>query len=170
MRRRKMIAMATATLLVAGAMMGTSVNAQHKADSRCELVSGYIVSALVGGSECASPIGLCTRGHFFGPLGGDFTFTATSIVPTIDTPFTGVVAYTGDIVLTTKRGDLMIKDSGGFNATPGGTGDSTSVSTIISGTGRAEGTTGRLRICGAITPEGGGMAGYEGEVCRPHKR
>src|SRR5262249_11512842 len=119
------------------------------------------------GSACTSPVGLCTSDRFFGGLKGDFLFTATSLTPTTDTPLTGMVHYTGEIVIHTKEGDLAIKDAGAFNAIPDGTGDVGAVSTISSGTGKWVGASGRLRICGTFTPTEGGDSDFEGEVCTP---
>jgi hypothetical protein len=137
------------------------------AATRCKGVHGHITSELLTGPECTSPVGLCTRGRFTGDIRGAFVFTATSLTPSADTEQTGVVHYTGDILIRTQRGQISIKDAGAFNALPGSTGDVGAVSTIVAGTGRYAGASGRIRIRGTFTPEDGGDSAYSGEIQLP---
>src|SRR2546428_6200208 len=105
MFRRNLIAIATA-FIPAAAMVLTIGSSTATAQLQCEPVTGHITSQLLTGPACTSFVGLCTSGRFFGGIQGDFVFTATSLTPTMDTPLTGVVHYTGDIAIQTKDGDL----------------------------------------------------------------
>ena len=161
--------MRPASLLTRGLLIGAalSLTAPAPAASRCRAVRGFIDSELLSGPECTSPVGLCTRGTFTGDIRGTFVFTATSLTPSADTPATGIVHYTGDIVIQTRRGRIFIKDAGAFNSLPDSTGDVGAVSTITGGTGRYAGSSGRIRIAGTFTPQDGGHSEYSGEVELP---
>ena len=128
-------------------------------------IVGHFSSVVVGGPECLSPIGLCTRGTLSGGLKGEFFFTATSLVPTADTSTTGVVLYTGDIVLTTKDGTLTCKDAGGFQTV--GAGAVASVCGIVAGTGRLAGASGTIQFVGTFTVADGGDGDYRASVSLP---
>ena len=153
----------TAMLFVAVAM--SLANVTSNAQSRCQRVNGRIISQLLTGSECTSPVGLCTYGRFIGGIKGDFTLIVQTLTPTPDTSVTGVLHYTGDITIRTNNGDIFDKDAGAFNALPNSTGDVGAVSTITGGTGIYAGASGRIRIAGTFTPADGGDSDYEGEVC-----
>ena len=152
--------------LLAGAIL-TLTAAASPAAVRCRAVQGRIISELLTGPACASPVGLCTRGRFTGGIAGEFVFTATALIPSADTPQTGVVHYTGDIVIKTRRGDIFIKDAGAFNPVPGSTGDVGAVSTITGGTRRYAGASGHFSISGTFTPEDGGDSEYRGQIELP---
>jgi hypothetical protein len=142
MRRMRMM-LAVVALAGAAALVSGGTGARAASD---QPVSGTIRSQLVMGPTCTSPIGLCTAGEFRGGIRGTFIFTATSLVPTADTPTTEVSLYTGDLVIQTKDGDLLIKDAGAFNT--GSSGDVASVSTIVGGTAGLLGAAGAIRISG----------------------
>jgi hypothetical protein len=135
--------------------------------SRCRAVSGHITDQPFAGAECASPLGQCSAGSFYGALKGNFVASATSFTPSGDTATTGVIFFTADVVLHTKDGDLFLKDAGAFNTTPGGRGEHSTVTTVTGGTGRWAGASGRLLETGTFTQEDGGYSDYEGEVCAP---
>jgi hypothetical protein len=120
---------------------------------------------VVSGPDCLSSIGLCTRGTLSGGLKGEFFFTGTSLVPTADTATTGVVLYTGDIVLATKDGTLTCKDAGGFQTV--GAGAVSSVCAIVSGTGRLAGASGTIQFVGNFTLADGGDGDYRASVSLP---
>ena len=162
---RKIVLLVTAAVLLTAVALPLTVGIGH-AQSNCKPVNGHIVSELLTGPECTSPVGLCTGGSFIGGINGDFIFIATSLTPHQDSPVTGVVHYTGDITIRTRHGDIFIKDAGAFNSIPNSTGDVGSVSTITGGTERYAGASGRIRIAGTFTPEGGGDSDYQGEICK----
>jgi hypothetical protein len=140
---------------------------QHgaRAECGCRPVRGYLVSQILTGPECHSPVTLCTRGRLFGDLRESFSFTATSLTPSSDTPLTGVMLYTGDMLITTPRGNLVLKEAGAYDAVAGGRGEVGAVSVVVSGTGVHSATTGVLRFTGTFTPQNGGHSVYEGEIC-----
>ena len=111
---------------------------------------------------CLSPVGICTAGTLTGGLNGSFEFTATSLVPTADTPTTSVLLYTGDIVVTTHHGTITCKDAGAFEST--GAGAVSSVCHIVSGTGDYSGSTGSIQFVGNFTFEGGGEGEYRAVI------
>jgi hypothetical protein len=126
---------------------------------------GHFRSAVVGPPDCLSPIGLCTQGTLSGGLKGDFFFTATSLVPTADTATTGVVLYTGDIVLTTKDGTLTCKDAGGFQTV--GAGAVASVCAVVGGSAGLAGASGTIQFVGTFTVADGGDGDYRASISLP---
>jgi len=128
-------------------------------------IVGHFSSVVVTGPDCLSPIGLCTRGTLSGGLKGEFFFTATSLVPTADSPATGVVLYTGDILLTTKDGTLTCKDTGGFQTV--GAGAVASVCAIVAGSGDLAGASGTIQFIGNFTFADGGDGDYRASVSLP---
>lgn len=155
-----------ALTLSAGAARGVAAW-EKPSKARCQTVSGHITDQPLAGAECASPLGQCSAGRFYGPLKGNFVASATSFTPSGDTATTGVVSFTADLVLHTKDGDLFLKDAGTFNTTPGGRGEHATVTTVTGGTGRWAGAAGRLLESGTFTQEDGGYSVYAGEICTP---
>ena len=120
---------------------------------------GHLVSQLLTGPGCTSPIGLCTAGRLDGTINGDFVFSATRLEPS-DTA--GVLFYTGHIVVETSTGQVTCQDAGAFQASaPGGVVD---LCTITGGTGDWAGVTGHIRIHGTFTFAEGGNSNYEGVI------
>ena len=101
--------MHTRIRVIAAALVGIAISVMVGGvglakDKPCKNVHGRLISQQVMGTACASPVGLCTAGNFFGGIKGTFTFTANTLTPTTDTPQTGVFTYTGDIAVSTKDG------------------------------------------------------------------
>lgn len=172
MQRRITIAMLAAVAVAAltlfpGTTRGVFARQQRSPKAKCKTVSGHIADQPYAGAECASPLGQCSAGHFYGALTGDFVASATSFAPSGDTATTGVIFFTADVVLHTKDGDLFLKDAGAFNTTPGGRGEHSTVTTVTGGTGRWVGASGRLLETGTFTQEDGGYSDYVGEICTP---
>ena len=146
---------------------------------RCNSVSGTLTSIVVpigqplsDGTICAAAPGLfCTTGVAVGDLRGIFDFTANTFDPLANPDFgeTGVGIFTGNLVLRMKRGTLVFKDVGAFDAIPGSRGDFASVLTVVQGTEALAGATGRLRDEG-IFINGCVDCTYRGEICRPRRR
>lgn len=114
---------------------------------------------------CLSPVGICTAGSLTGSLKGDFTFTATSLVPTPDVATTGVLFYSGDLRLETKSGVLHCSDAGAFESI--GDGAVSSVCTIVAGTGEFAGVTGEIQFLGNFTAASGGDGEYRAVLTTP---
>lgn len=125
-------------------------------------VKGRFTSQTISGPSCTSPVGLCTAGTLTGGIKGTFEFTGTSLIQSVDTPTTGVVLYTGDIAIHTRDGDLSCKDAGALRTT--GSGEVSSVCTIISGTSAFAGTTGVIQFVGTFTLSAGGAGDYQGTL------
>ena len=170
MRRRIIIpiltAIVAALMFMSGPMRDVAAR-QKSSKAKCKTVSGHITDQPYAGAECASPLGQCSAGRFYGGLKGNFVASATSFTPSNDTATTGVLSFTADLVLHTKDGDLFLKDAGAFNTTPGGQGEHATVSTVTGGTGRWAGASGRLLETGTFTQEDGGYSDYGGEICTP---
>ena len=106
------------------------------------------------------------NGKAIGVLKGDFLATVTSIIESVDTPVTGIVFLTADLVIHTKAGDLLLKEAAASDPDPNGPGDLGDVVTIVGGTGKWAGATGRLRVYGNLTPTISDVT-YDGDVCVP---
>jgi hypothetical protein len=127
-------------------------------------VNGSFTLAQVTGPACLSPVEFCATGVYTGDLAGTSSFTGTTLIPTVDTPTTGVVLVTGDNVIQTKGGGSVItKDAILLRTT--GLGDFAEVDTVISGTGQWAGAVGVFRGQGTFA-NGAGSGDYIGEVCR----
>jgi len=141
-----------------------SVADEVTARAACKTVRGKFTIQIVTGAECQSPVGLCGVGTYIGGLSGESTFTASSLVPTVDTPTTGVVAVTGDFSLETRDGTLFAKAAIMLRTTGGG--EFAEVDTVVGGTEDLAGASGVIRATGTSTPtrvDGD----YAGEVCTP---
>lgn len=133
----------------------------------CRTVYGHFINqVLVPSPLCTSPVGTCVSGRAIGVLKGNFLATVTSITPSIDTAVTTVIFQTADLVLHTRNGDLRMKEAAAYNADPDGHGDLGDVVTVVGGTGKWVGATGRLRVWGNLTVTESDV-NYDGEVCRP---
>ncbi|MBI3757550.1 MAG: hypothetical protein HY267_06195 [Deltaproteobacteria bacterium] len=133
----------------------------------CRTVHGrFINQVLVPSPPCTSPVGTCVSGKAIGVLKGDFLATVTSITPSIDTPVTIVIFETANLVIHAKEGDLQLKEAAAYNADPNGHGDLGDVVTVVGGTGKWVGATGRLRVWGNLTTTESDV-NYDGEVCLP---
>jgi hypothetical protein len=128
-------------------------------------LSGHFSSTVVTGPTCQSPVGLCTDGSLTGGIKGSFSFTGTSLIPTVDTPTTGVVLYTGDLSVRAKDGEFTCKDAGAFRTS--GDGAVSSVCTIVSGTGAYSGATGTIQFTGTFSSTSGGNGDYSGTLVFP---
>ena len=122
-------------------------------------------SSVVNTDGCASIVGICTEGTLTGALKGTFSFTATSLTPSADSPTTGVMFYTGDITLTTRDGVLFCKDAGAFDVNaPGAV---SSVCSITGGTGEFAGASGTIQFLGTFTFADGGDGEYRAMLTVP---
>ena len=88
-----------------------------------------------------------TTGTIRGDLKGTTQFTgdATSLTPisgTVTPPLNPTFSYTGNLVITTKKGTLTTRSVGIFEFVPFGTG--TQFDRVIAGTGKFQGATGLL--------------------------
>jgi hypothetical protein len=151
-----------ASLLVAAAPAGAD----------CVPIRGAMQAAQSTAADCLSPEGLCTVGRIEalppGGLVGKVRFSASAVLPSFDTPSTGVVFVTGDTVVEavfgSLRGTLGIKNAAAFHGA--GNGDLTDTQVIVAGTGDFAGAAGALRVAGTFV--GGQISSvYEGDLCLP---
>lgn len=160
-RRVSGLAVGGLALLLAGSSTGAA--------ERCFEVRGRYTEQLATGPDCTSPVGLCIEGTYRGAIRGDFEGVATVLIPTADTPTTGVVLFISeariDARIKAREGELIIKNSGAFHTT--GAGEIVDLQTIVGGTGELAGATGALRAEGTFTAELGGRSTYVGTVCLP---
>jgi hypothetical protein len=147
---------AVVAVLLGGAL---SLSGRADASPRCRAVAGVLISSMVTGAECRSPLGLCSRGWMLGGITQPFSFTLLTMSPTDATGSTGVMLYTAEMVIEGRDGRIVVSESGAFDADVNGTGDVAAVSTIVAG------GSGRLRFQGTFTPATGGHSAYTGQVC-----
>lgn len=144
-----------------------SASASH-ADAACRTVTGRYEEHDASGSGCSSPVGLCIAGRYHGDIKGDFAGEATALIPTADTPSTGVILFTSNSTIDARiggrSGTLIIRNSGAFRTIDDGS--IVDLQTIIGGTGDFEGATGAVRAEGTFSA-GAGESGYAGTVCVP---
>jgi hypothetical protein len=160
-RRVTGLAVGGLALLLAGSSTGAA--------ERCFDVRGSYTEQLASGPDCTSPVGLCIEGTYRGSIRGDFEGAASALIPTADTPTTGVVLFISDARIDARvngrEGELIIKNSGAFHTT--GAGEIVDLQTIVGGTDELAGATGALRAEGTFTAESGGRSSYLGTDCLP---
>jgi hypothetical protein len=156
---------AASAVLVSALLLGS---ASH-ADTACRSVEGRYEERDASGPGCISPVGLCIAGLYAGDIKGPFAGQATAIVPTADTPTTGVLLFTSDSTIDARigglRGTLIVKNSGAFQTSGGGS--IVDLQSIVGGTGELSGATGALRAEGTFSVTTGGASRYTGTVCLP---
>lgn len=145
--------------VVAVLLGGALASGRAGADPRCRAVAGVLVSSLVSGPECTSPIGLCSRGWLIGGITQPFFFRLLTLAATDTTALTGVMQYTGEMVIECRGTTIVVAEVGAFDADVNGTGDVAAVSTLVAG------GSGRLRFQGTFTALAGGHSTYSGEIC-----
>jgi len=141
---------------------------QANAAGHCIPVAGTFDINPVLPADCTSPVGICGKGNFNGVLRGGYFSPFTSIVPTADTPTTGVILFTADNTLHARlaglTGDIVFKEAGGFHTV--GDGEFSELFSIVSGTGAFAGVSGQVYGNGTAV-NGAGNGAYFGKVCLP---
>lgn len=127
-----------------------------------EAVNGYFKVHSDTGASCHSSVGVCLSGNISGRIKGGFSFTATSVIPTNDTPTTSAIVTTGDAVVATGDGDIRCKMTGTLQLT--GDGPFVSLCVVTGGTGKWATASGYLRTSGTFTFDDGGGGTYDGKV------
>ncbi len=127
-----------------------------------EAVNGFFKVSSETGAGCDSSVGVCLTGHISGRIKGAFSFTATSVMVTNDTPTTSAIVTTGDAVVATPDGDIECKMTGTLQLT--GDGPFVSLCIVTGGTGKWASAGGHLRTSGTFTFAAGGGGTYDGKV------
>lgn len=158
-----------ASPIISTALIFASLFVGSTANAACKIVRGSLEERAVAPAECASPVGLCTTGNVFGKITGQFRFTASSIVNSVDTGTTGVVFVTGDSIFTNvtfgnKRGTITTKSAAVYKTT--GEGELSDIQIITGGTGGLVGATGTVQLLGNFI-NGSGTSSFEGTICLP---
>lgn len=130
-----------------------------------QAVNGYFRVHLAGGPDCTSDVGVCLAGNVSGRIKGAFSFSASELIPTTDTPTTGVLVTIGDALVQTGEGDIACKLTGSLQLN--GDGPFVSICTVSGGTGKWAGATGYLRTSGTFLLDAGGSGTYDGKVVVP---
>lgn len=160
------------TIALTGATAATLTLADvgsAEADQRCYNVHGSI-EATVTTDGCTSPVGLCTAGTVkgAGPLNGATAFQTFALAPSAGMPGIeppGEFSYSGELVLSTRNGDLFVRDLGIFSP---GNEKFTELARVQGGTGRFSGAAGTFFISGDLTGGGTGFSStMHGEFCVP---
>lgn len=156
-RRRLWLPISVAAALTIAMLVAVGSSAATKTS-----LKGTLTTQPVTGPACASPVGVCFTGMIDGKLKGTLTGTGTTLTPTVDTPTTSVIVLTGDVVVQTTNGTLMLKDAT-LLSTSGG--EFSAIWTVIGGTGVYEQATGTIQVTGSFVPGGGpGTGTYVGQL------
>jgi len=118
-------------------------------------------------TECASPVGFCTRGNLTGTLRGTYEFTMDSTGPA-DARVPGVNNFNGESVVTTRRGATLTGiDTGTIDLDPARFGSFVSLITFQSATGHLEDfSRAQIALRGALDFASGETSGnFRGQIC-----
>jgi hypothetical protein len=132
-----------------------------------EVVAGkFDTRVVIGGEDCDAPSGICAIGTTTGNLKGRFTLRVAEVIPTNDSPVTGVLLFTGDGTVETKEGTLRCKNTGALQTT--GAGILTSLCVVTGdGTGAWAGASGHFQVDGAVDlPAASATGSYSGNIFR----
>ncbi|MBL8471522.1 MAG: hypothetical protein KF778_15620 [Rhodocyclaceae bacterium] len=153
-------------LMAAAALMSGALAAN--AAQTCYPVTGHYTESAEFPPTCGSPVFLCLKGNVSGTLRGSFATTVNVLVPSADTPTTGVVAFNSDTVATgfigNRSGTLQIKNAGSIRGA--GAGEIVDLQVIVGGTGDFAGASGAIMSNGHFDQAtGSGTSEYSGTVC-----
>ncbi len=138
----------TSTAILAVGLLASSALRADEEQACVQVQSSIVTSFIACPADFPSPVGLCTRGTIAsGPLQGTTLFRALSVDFS-----TGV--YTGELVITTSRGMVIINDMG--TLLPGQFAEK---DVIVHGAGRFEDASGTLVSAGVVT-----MSGFSGTL------
>lgn len=163
-RRARRGAVALAALALPAAAVAAFAGGPASAVS--EVVAGKFDTKVVIGGDCDAPAGICATGTTTGNLKGTFSLRVAEIIPTDDTPATGVLLFTGDGTVETKDGTLQCKNAGALQTRDHGVLTSLCVVTG-DGTGEWVGASGYFQVDGTVDLAAASATGtYKGQITR----
>jgi len=136
------------------------------AEQQCKPVTGSFEADVQSANTCPGP--LCTAGHVWGGVQGNYRFTMDKIIPNGEPEVPTISFFTGHSIITLKNGDQLFGTDTGTIDLPPGHGGFASLITFAGGTGTMANATGQIRLRGEFDPVAGTTSGdYIGMVCTP---
>lgn len=136
------------------------------AAQQCKPLVGSFEAEVQPANTCPGP--LCTAGHVWGGIQGDYRFTMHNIIPNGEPEVPTISFFTGHSVITLKSGDELFGTDTGTIGLPPGPGGFASLITFTGGSGAMTNATGQIRLRGEFDPIAGTTSGdYIGTVCTP---
>ncbi|MPZ19135.1 MAG: hypothetical protein GEV06_14650 [Luteitalea sp.] len=155
------------TLLIVGTMAGSATAQEAAHRSRCKAIHAAMAEDLT--TACKPDDDSCFIGEVAGNHGlrGTTYFRADGSGTSPDTS-PDFVPYSGQFEYSTKRGTLIMRETGIVNQTQGNldSGAVTAFQKIVDATGDWAGTTGYFFVNG-FSREGHVQTRVSGEICRP---
>jgi len=136
------------------------------AAQQCKPLVGSFEAQVQPANTC--PGVLCTAGHVWGGIQGDYRFTMDKIIPNGEPEVPTISFFTGHSIISLKSGDQLFGTDTGTIDLPPGHGGFASLITFTGGTGAMANATGQIRLRGEFDPVAGTTSGdYIGTVCTP---
>jgi hypothetical protein len=136
------------------------------AAQQCKPLVGSFEAEVQPANAC--PGVLCTAGHVWGGIQGDYRFTMDKILPNGEPEVPTISFFTGHSIISLKSGDQLFGTDTGTIDLPPGRGGFASLITFTGGTGAMASATGQIRLRGEFDPVAGTTSGdYIGTVCTP---
>jgi len=134
------------------------------AAQQCKPLVGSFEAQVQPANTCAGV--LCTAGHVWGGIQGDYRFTMDKIIPNGEPEVPTISFFTGHSIIALKSGDELFGTDTGTIDLPPGHGGFASLITFTGGTGAMANATGQIRLRGEFDPVAGTTSGdYIGTVC-----
>jgi len=134
------------------------------AAQQCKPLVGSFEAEVQPANSCPGP--LCTAGHVWGGIQGDYRFTMDKIIPNGEPEVPTISFFTGHSIIALKSGDELFGTDTGTIDLPPGRGGFASLITFTGGTGAMANATGQIRLRGEFDPVAGTTSGdYIGTVC-----
>jgi hypothetical protein len=150
-------------LFLAMPLVSLRANPDH---DRCKDVSGPFSSIVVGGPNCASPVGICTHGLLTGNFHATYDFTMVTLQPANDPNDPSKFIYTGTSIITLRSGKQMFSvDTGVMHIVDPTAVPFVTTANIYTGTGQYQ--SGQFIASGLLNfVTGDALGSYVGEICK----
>ena len=136
------------------------------AAQQCKPLVGSFEAEVQPANTCSGL--LCTAGHVWGGIQGDYHFTMDKTIPNGEPEVPTIFFFTGHSIIALKSGDELFGTDTGTIDLPPGKGGFASLITFTGGTGAMANATGQIRLRGEFDPVAGTTSGdYIGTVCTP---